>query len=175
MIDPVGMTRQVAAAAPAAEQHQKHQHQQCHYMPCSLHFYKFHKQGYPAAPCMYSRQMHHPRMLLSAPAVVHTMMHAGGFNFIAPAPDQAACGACAAFAAAGLAHAAMAAAKKQSYKAVPALSAQHMYFCAGGHYQAGSSGRRGVRSATNETSKTLNAPAMWWMTAGAGEANNADV
>ncbi|WIA20231.1 hypothetical protein OEZ85_006071 [Tetradesmus obliquus] len=60
----------------------------------------------------------------------------GGFNFIAPAPDQAACGACAAFAAAGLAHAAMAAAKKQSYKAVPALSAQHMYFCAG--KQAGS-------------------------------------
>uniref|UniRef100_A0A383VYU3 LysM domain-containing protein n=1 Tax=Tetradesmus obliquus TaxID=3088 RepID=A0A383VYU3_TETOB len=55
----------------------------------------------------------------------------GGYNFIPPAPDQAACGVCAAFAVAGLAHAAMAAATKQSYTAVPALSAQHMYFCAG--------------------------------------------
>lgn len=55
----------------------------------------------------------------------------GGFNFIVPAADQAACGACAAFAAAGLAHAAIAAATKRSYNAVPALSVQHMYFCAG--------------------------------------------
>ncbi|WIA40518.1 hypothetical protein OEZ86_013866 [Tetradesmus obliquus] len=54
----------------------------------------------------------------------------GGIDFIAPAPDQGACGACAAFAAAGRARAAMAAATRQNYTAVPALSVQDMYFCA---------------------------------------------